>query len=262
MALRHLPALRDRGQRETATPDRDWGGIDGDKRSMEPCDTPEVSAVIPVCNGQRFVADAIRSVLAQPPRVELIVVDDGSTDGTVDVVAAFGDAVRLIRSPRNEGLPSALNRGVAAVSSRYVGFLDADDLWTPNRLPGETLMLAEHPEVAALWGRTRVVFLSGDDQPAAESPEWPPQFFPSLAAMLFRREVFERVGYFDPALRHAQDIDFLARFSEAGLRFWQHQDIVLTWRRHEENMTNMVARDRDYFATAVRNALHRRRSLS
>lgn len=227
---------------------------------MEPCNTPEVSVVIPVYNGQRFVADAIRSVLAQPLGVELIVVDDGSTDGTVDVVATFD--VRLIRSPRNEGLPSALNRGVAAVSSRFVGFLDADDLWTPNRLPGEALMLADHPEVAALWGRARVVFLSGDDQPANESPDWPPQFFPSLATMLFRREVFERVGCFDPGLRHAQDIDFLARFSEAGLRFYRHQDIVLTWRRHQDNMTNMVARDRDYLATAVRNALHRRRSLS
>jgi glycosyltransferase involved in cell wall biosynthesis len=167
-----------------ATPDRDRGGIDGDKRSVEPCDTPEVSVVIPVYNGQRFVADAIRSVLNQPLGVELIVVDDGSTDGTVDVVAAFG--VRLIRSPRNEGLPLSLSHGVAAVSSRFVGFLDAKDLWTPNRLPGEALMLADHPEVAALWGRARVVFLSGDDQPANESPDWPPQFFPSLATMLLK----------------------------------------------------------------------------
>jgi hypothetical protein len=92
-----------------------------------------------------------------------------------------------------------------------------------------------------------------------ESARWLPQFFPQLGTMLFRREVFERIGHFNPAMRHAHDIDFLARFSEAGLTFHRHENVVLMWRRHDGNMSNLIARDRDYYVTAVRNALHRRR---
>jgi hypothetical protein len=78
--------------------------------------------------------------------------------------------------------------------------------------------------------------------------------------MLIRRRVFERLGRFDPTLRHAHDFDFLARLKEARVPFYRHEDIVLTWRRHAMNMTNDVKLDRDYLATAIRHALQRRRS--
>jgi glycosyltransferase involved in cell wall biosynthesis len=218
-----------------------------------------VSAVIPAYNARPFIGDAIRSVLDQPDPVNLIVVDDGSTDGTSDEVASFGNDVHLIRFERNRGLPSALNSGVENARGDVIGFLDADDLWSPGRIGAEVELLSRMPEAPALWGRTRIVFLSGESQVGSSSPEWPPAFFPALGSMLIRRTVFERLGRFDPTLRHAQDFDFLARAKEAGLLFHRHEGIVLTWRRHAGNMTNDVTLDRDYLATALRLALRRRR---
>ncbi len=219
-----------------------------------------LSVIIPVYNGRRFIRDAIRSVLEQPCPVELIVVDDGSTDGTAEEAAACGDAVRVIRSEQNEGLPAALNRGLAGARGDILGFLDADDLWSPDRLTAESAMLSAAPDIAVLWGLTRIVFLSDEKPSGAESPRWPPEHYPALGSMLFRRSVFERVGLFDPELRHAQDTDFLARVTEALCGVRQHQNVVLTWRRHATNMTNDVEVDRDYLVTAVRRALNRRRA--
>jgi len=223
-------------------------------------DRPEISVIIPAYNAAAFVGDAIRSVLDQQERVELIVVDDGSTDDTAGEVARFGDAVHLVSAPRNEGLPSALNRGLASATGELIGFLDADDVWQPGRL-GMELNLLSGAEADALWGITCVRFLE-EDGSWRSSQEWPPKQFPSIGAMLFRRRVFDRLGGFDASLQHAPDIDFLARFAEAGLTFLRHEEVVLTWRRHTRNMTNDIGVDRDYFATAVRRALARRRAVS
>jgi glycosyltransferase involved in cell wall biosynthesis len=221
---------------------------------------PRVSVIIPAYEARAFIGDAVRSVLAQPCGVELIVVDDGSTDGTADEAASFGDAVRLIRSARNAGLPSALNRGLERARGDIVGFLDADDVWPPGRLGAEIALLASTPTVDVLWGRTRIVFLDGVGGEGEVSPAWPPRHYPALGSMLFRRRVFERVGQFDQELRHAHDTDFLAKAQEAAVVFRRHEDVVLTWRRHAANMTNNVRLDRDYLAIAVRRALHRRRA--
>lgn len=224
-------------------------------------DVPLISVIIPAYNARRFIGDAIRSVLEQPLSVDLIVVDDGSTDGTSDEVARLGKEIRVVRCEQNMGLPSALNLGLKHARGSVMGFLDADDTWPTGRLRAEMSLLSNRPEAMALWGRTRVVFLIGETSDGIPSRDWPPQFFPALGSMLFRRAVFERIGRFDPTLRHAQDIDFLARAQEANVRFVRHRDIVLTWRRHAMNMTNNVTLDRDYLATAIRRALQRRRGL-
>ena len=223
---------------------------------------PFISAIIPAYNARRFIGDAIRSVLAQPYGVDLIVVDDGSTDGTSDLVAGFGKDVHLIRLEQNEGLPTALNRGLEQARGSIIGFLDADDTWAPGRGRVEGQCFSRMPDMVALWGRTRIVFLDGETRDGISSPAWPPAFYPALGSMLIRRTVFDRLGQFDPSLRHAQDFDFLARAKEAHVPFHRHEDIVLTWRRHAMNMTNNVKRDRDYLASAIRHALQRRRAAA
>jgi glycosyltransferase involved in cell wall biosynthesis len=220
-----------------------------------------ISVIIPAYNAGPFIGDAIRSVLEQPIGVDLIVVDDGSTDGTSDEVARFGGHARLIRCGQNKGVPSALNLGVANARGDIMGFLDADDTWSPGRLGGEVRLLSNRPDIAALWGRTCIVFLSGAGRNGLPSADWPPAFFPALGSMLIRRRVVERLGRFDSTLRHAHDFDFLARLKEARVPFHRHEDIVLTWRRHAMNMTNDMKLDRDYLATAIRHALRRRRSV-
>jgi glycosyltransferase involved in cell wall biosynthesis len=220
----------------------------------------KVSVLIPAYNAARFIGHAIRSVLDQSVPVELIIVDDCSTDVTADEVAGFGNRVRLLRAPRNEGAPAALNRALEAASGDLIGFNDADDLWEPGRLAAELALLTENRADAA-WGQTRIFFMDEDGGSAA-SPEWPPRHYPALGAMLFRRSVFERLGRFDAGLRHAHDIDFLARAKEAGVSFARHDRIVRAWRRHDANLTNNVEVDRDYLATSVRLALARRRTAA
>jgi glycosyltransferase involved in cell wall biosynthesis len=134
-----------------------------------------ISVIIPAYNAGRFIGDAIRSVLEQPIGVDLIVVDDGSTDGTSDEVARFGGHARLIRCGQNKGLPSALNLGVANARGNIMGFLDADDTWSPGRLGGEVRLLSDMPETAALWGRTRILFLSGRILPRSRLHVDPPK---------------------------------------------------------------------------------------
>jgi len=110
-------------------------------------DQPLVSVTIPVFNGQATVADAVRSVLAQSyPNVELIVVDDGSTDGTWDVLMGFGSSIRAIRQ-ENSGIASARNRGLREARGALLALMDADDLCEPERIAAQVRFLADQPEV-------------------------------------------------------------------------------------------------------------------
>jgi len=108
---------------------------------------PLVSVAIPVFNGQATVAEAVRSVLSQTYRnLEVIVVDDGSTDGTWDILASFGSSIRAIRQP-NAGIAAARNAGLAAAQGELMALMDSDDLCEPERLAAQVRFLAERPDV-------------------------------------------------------------------------------------------------------------------
>lgn len=117
-------------------------------------DPPMFSAVIPAFNCERYIARAVRSVLAQRGvSVECIVVDDGSSDGTAEVLASFGRDVRLIRQA-NGGASAARNAGIAAARGRHIAFLDADDHWLDTKLQAQAMVLERHPGVrlvSTLW---------------------------------------------------------------------------------------------------------------
>ena len=119
---------------------------------MTQYDPALVSCVIPVYNGARFVAESIESVLAQAYRpLEVIVVDDGSTDGTEDVLAAFGDRIRVFFQP-NAGAAAARNRGVAEARGGWLTFQDADDLWAPDKLERQMECFRRNPELDLCFG--------------------------------------------------------------------------------------------------------------
>ncbi len=108
-----------------------------------------ISVVIPAFNNEKYIARAIGSVLAQTrPADEIIVVDDGSTDGTANEVRTFGDTVRLIRQ-KNGGASAARNAGVLAAAGEWIAFLDADDEWLPNKLELQVEHLRRHPDL--MW---------------------------------------------------------------------------------------------------------------
>jgi glycosyltransferase involved in cell wall biosynthesis len=221
-------------------------------------DHPTISVIIPVYNGERFLAEALQSVLDQilPPG-EIIVVDDGSTDDSAAVVARCAAQSRLpIRYvfQQNAGPAAARNRGLALACGEIIAFQDADDLWTEGRLAIQVGLLARHPAVHAVIGRTRFIY---EDTAPAEfaamadatvSPHW----FLGIHSGLYRRSAFEVVGPFNAALRYHEDIDWFRRARAAGLIILPHDDAVLLHRRHAANMTNDRAALRREFLRMLR----------
>src|SRR3989441_12309052 len=123
-------------------------------RGVEP---PYVSVVIPVYNGERYLADAIQSVRDQTyQNFEVIVVDDGSTDGSAEVAQSFGEAIRYVHQA-NGGVCKARNTGMAVARGGYLAFLDQDDLWLPDKLATQVAYLDSHPEVGAVYCQCQVM---------------------------------------------------------------------------------------------------------
>jgi glycosyltransferase involved in cell wall biosynthesis len=196
-----------------------------------------VSVVIPVYNGGAFLGDAIRSVLSQEyPALEIIVVDDGSTE---DVGAALGRLpvdVRLFRQD-NAGAAAARNRGIRDASGDIIAFLDVDDLWPESNLNVLVEHLAAHPEADVVRGRAQVTRYTEGTEPG-EYLGNPGEAFPHyIGTGLYRRRAFERVGLFDPDLRFGEDTDWFTRATECNLTVHHLEEVTLFVRRHAGNMT-------------------------
>ena len=220
-----------------------------------------VSVIIPVYNGERFLAEAVESVFAQTYRaVEIIVVDDGSTDGTASVAGRFGDRITFLRQD-NAGVGPARNRGVRAASGAFIAFLDADDAWTRGKLALQVAALREDRALDLVFGRVCQVrdaewveTLCAAHHPAATMAGV------NAGAMLIRREAFDRVGEFPSHHVIAEFLDWYLRATERQLRSRMLPDLVL-WRRL--HATNQGVRHRDGrvdYIHALKAALDRRRA--
>ena len=183
-----------------------------------------MSVVIPVYNGAPFVGAAVASVLAQTAAdLELIVVDDGSTDGTVGVVRAFDDPRLRLIEQRNAGPSAARNRGIAASSGAWVGFLDADDAWHPEKLAAHARRARELPAAGLLYSSVIATAADGTRALAtAEHEGWVLE--PLLTANLVcgggssvtvRRDVLDRVGGFDATVPYGEDWELWLRIAAA-----------------------------------------------
>jgi glycosyltransferase involved in cell wall biosynthesis len=184
---------------------------------------PEVSVIIPTWNRRELVARAIDSVLAQTrPVEEIIVIDDGSTDGTGDFLAhRYGARLRYVRQD-NAGVSAARNRGLALAGGRYLALLDSDDSWLPEKTALQIALLEADPRLGMVVCNVRRESVDGglidifdrrgqipEDGPALRHVLRNPALAPVSA--LFRREVYETVGGFDESLRTAEDLDFHLR---------------------------------------------------
>jgi glycosyltransferase involved in cell wall biosynthesis len=197
-----------------------------------------ISVVITVYNGAEFITAAIRSVLRQTlAPEEVIVVDDGSTDGSVDIVADFQPALRLLRQPR-KGVAAALNAGIAESRGEYIAFLDGDDLWAEEKLARQSAALRSNAQLDAVFGQM-VQFTDLDYKVAA--PGDIKQMSKAHAgvhkcAMLIRRAAFDRVGPFDP--NTVGDFpEWYARAVSMGIRTQILEEVVVFRRRHRKNDT-------------------------
>lgn len=173
---------------------------------------PVVSVVIPLYNARDVIRDTIESVFAQTYHdYEIVVIDDGSTDGSGDVLRAYGDRLRYIQQP-NGGVAQARNRGIAASLGRYIALLDHDDLWEPDKLAKQVAVLDEQPAVGMVV--TDVSHIDRAGRPMNQlGPAYQPQhefarlfvqgFVPTPSATLIRTAILRAVGGFDEQFNSA-----------------------------------------------------------
>ncbi len=185
---------------------------------------PRVSVVLTTFERERYLGAAIRSALDQTSRdLELIVVDDGSTDGTPDLVLGVGDPrVRYIRQ-EHRGMCSALNTGVRAARAGYIAHLDSDDVWLEEMLEVETQVLDARPDVGAVYARSQGMDEGGN--PLPEFRGYPERFpgrsfesmlygdFTSSITVVARRACYERAGWWDESFTTGADWDMWMRMS-------------------------------------------------
>lgn len=213
---------------------------------------PTVSVVIPAHNYAGYLPDAIGSALAVDyPGLEIVVVDDGSTDGTPEVLRRFGDRVKALRLD-GRGVSVARNTGLAAAGGEAIVFLDADDLLLPPGLRAAAAVLAERPEVDAVYGAWYACDVRTGEWTREESRVRPDAVIPTIllvgnvvttpSAVLVRRRALERAGGFDPSLSFAADWDLWIRLALAGCRFVRVPEPVAIYRVHGASMTRNVDR--------------------
>ena len=180
---------------------------------------PLVSVIIPTFNCAEFLADAIDSILAQNyTPLEIIIVDDGSTDQTADVVYRYSEAGVNYVTQTNQGVSAARNHGLQLACGEIICFLDADDRWPCGRLNHHISFLLQSPDTDLVMGMSRIM------RPTESLPARPTELLPvpfvtlHVSAATYRRSVFDSVGTFNPALRIGEDRDWFRRAMVAAVK--------------------------------------------
>jgi len=226
---------------------------------------PLVSCIVPVFNGERYLAEALDSILAQTWRpLEVIVVDDDSTDGSAAVVAKYDAQVSYVYQA-NAGPAAARNRGLDAAAGAFIAFLDADDLWREDKLdrqmarfearPGLDLCIAHlenfwTPDMKRERGWQSDIGLA-KTQPGVSQ------------AMIARRALFDRIGPFDTTLKYRDTMEWLSRAVDAGALMETLPDVLVFRRIHRNNISwHRGDDDREELLRSVKTILDRRRRTS
>lgn len=208
------------------------------------------SLIMPVFNGARLIREALDSALPQlTPDDEVIVVENGSTDNTRAIVEQYPDRrIRLLTLPV-PSLTAARNHGIRHARGEFISFLDYDDLWPAGRQHGLISAFNAEPGSEAAMGRMRVRYDPGSEGDEARYGGMDGQHVRGamVSVFMFHRSLLERVGPFDETLQHAEDLDYMSRAWQAGMRCAVYDGDSLIYRRHDANMT----RDREATSAGV-----------
>ena len=217
--------------------------------------TPLVSVIVPVWNGAAFLAEALRSLQAQTyTHFEAIIVDDGSTDDTSAIARRFceTDSRFAFVQQTHAGVSAARNTAIARSRGEYIAFLDADDVWFPEKLERQLALFAGDPLINAvftnfyIWdGRDDLNVWFRPDKPLPAGDVSRRLVFnighvcaASMSVAVLRRELFNEVGLFDPGLAIGEDWDLLLRMAERGLSVRVTREPLARYRRWSGNATN------------------------
>lgn len=214
---------------------------------------PVISVIVPTHDSAAYLPDALRSVFDQTfERFELIVVDDGSSDTTADVLHRCDDGrLRTVTQPR-QGAAAARNRGASMARAPLLAFLDADDLWHPDKLTAQCAALDVEPELDMVFGH-----VEDFDDVTGQVRQATPGY--SSGTLMVRRPSFERVGPFSVAWRVGEFIDWYARAVDSGLTSTMQPEVMLRRRVHPTNTTRSFRQD---YAKVLAAIHHRRRAAA
>ena len=224
--------------------------------------TPAVSVVMPVYNGERFVVEAAQSILQQTfADFEFLIVDDGSTDGTPQLLAdlaASDRRIKVLRQPRNMGVTEALNTGCRAARGKFVARMDADDVSLPARFERQLAYLAEHPEVSLVGANVQLIDPEGRPGRTKNYPTepglvaWLMLFFNSVAhpTVMMRREALVAAGYYPTEWNRVEDYALFLRLSRTSL-LGNLPEVLLNYRAWQGNVSTKAAGEQERNATEV-----------
>jgi glycosyltransferase involved in cell wall biosynthesis len=223
-----------------------------------------ITCIVPVYNGERFLAEALTSVLDQGhPDLEVLVVNDGSTDGTLDVLAGFEDRVRVLHQ-EHLGCAAARNLGLREARGELIAFQDADDLWMPGKMERQEARFETRPELELCVGVVQNFWM---EEVATEGHAYAGHRFSEpipgflLSALVARRSLFHRVGEFDTDLWRGSDTDWFLRAREAGAVEEALPHLLAKRRLHLGNLTRGDLASRDSLLLSMKKSLDRRRGL-
>jgi glycosyltransferase involved in cell wall biosynthesis len=224
---------------------------------MESSETyPLVSVIIPCFNRERFVRETVESVLSQTwQNVELIVVDDGCTDGSRTILESYGDLLTILEHTGrvNKGQSAAINLGLRHCRGEYIAILDSDDLFAPEKIEKQISYLIDNPEIGLVYANGYAIDEQGKKLYEFYNKSHIEMSDPSRVLMdcyfllpnnsLVRRNVMDQAGYFDEALRAAQDHDMAIRVAEVAKLGYMAEHLFY-YRRHNDSISQKNAKRR------------------
>jgi glycosyltransferase involved in cell wall biosynthesis len=223
---------------------------------------PLISCIVPVFNGERYLAETLDSISAQTYRpLEIIVVDDGSTDGTAAVAARYGDQIRYIRQD-NAGAPGARNRGLSIAQGAFLAFLDSDDLWHPEKLTRQMKCFQDRPELDLCVTHIQNFWIRELEEEAKRFQNHRlRQTVPGYVTqtLLARRDLFDRIGAFDMRLQHGDAQDWFLRAAEKDTVIELLPDVLVYRRLHRSNYSRQISAALYDYLRIVKASLDRRR---
>jgi glycosyltransferase involved in cell wall biosynthesis len=217
-----------------------------------------VSVIIPVKNGERFLASALDSVVAQTyGHYEIIVVDGQSADRTADIAKSY-EAVRYIRQT-SHGLSHAYNIGIDAARGEFVAFLAHDDVWTPDKLSVQVDYLMNHPEIQYTIARVKFFLEPGFPVPPGFRKELleNDHVGRTLETLVARKSLFDVVGKFNPEVAISMDVDWFVRANDSYVPMAILYDVLLYRRVHDANTSLQVEVDNQRYNDEMLKLLRR-----
>jgi glycosyltransferase involved in cell wall biosynthesis len=218
-----------------------------------------VSVIIPAYNDERYLAEAIGSVRKQAyAPYEIIIVNDGSTDGTVALARSLGPDVRIVNQD-NLGPAAARNRGIGLAKGDLIAFLDADDVWPDDKLSLQVPPLLAEPGIEISMGMVQRLWLvENDDADRRFELRTPPSGVLLLGSAVCRRDTFDRIGIFDETLRIGEDTEWFFRARKVGVEIRILEQVTLYYRRHPDSLTAGVDHT-PHFLSVLHKTLMRQR---